>query len=202
MGISRLRKLRYCLYSAYLHSSLWRQNFWLGRHIKWGPSPTSKVEGPDPLTLPHLCLCLTCTTTTTTTTTTTLLLPLDFVWDNPGEPVPEETFTHSPEIHTNQNQIDTYETVYQLFDTGLVATPLKSTEITGLVSAWSCPRMVLSPDGLVSPFYILLQSPLCASIIYYNPFHGILSVQFTCLTVFFHYPSFFSVCLLACKLWN
>jgi len=29
-----------------------------------------------------------------TTTTTTVLWP--FVWDYPGEPVPEETFTHPP----------------------------------------------------------------------------------------------------------
>ena len=34
------------------------------------------------------------TTTTTTTTTTTVLRP--FVWDYPGEPVPEETLTHRP----------------------------------------------------------------------------------------------------------
>jgi len=31
---------------------------------------------------------------TTTTTTTTILWP--FVWDYPGEPVPEETLTHPP----------------------------------------------------------------------------------------------------------
>jgi len=30
----------------------------------------------------------------TTTTNTTVLRP--FVWDYPGEPVPEDTFTHSP----------------------------------------------------------------------------------------------------------
>jgi len=33
------------------------------------------------------------TTTTITTTTTTVLWP--FVWNYPGEPVPEETFNHS-----------------------------------------------------------------------------------------------------------
>jgi len=31
---------------------------------------------------------------TVTTTTKTILRP--FVWDNPGEPVPEETLTHPP----------------------------------------------------------------------------------------------------------
>ena len=36
-------------------------------------------------TTKRLCVC--------TTTTTTVLWP--FVWDYPGEPVPEETFTHS-----------------------------------------------------------------------------------------------------------
>jgi len=37
---------------------------------------------------------MTMAVTTTTTTTTTILRP--FVSDYPGEPVPEETFTHSP----------------------------------------------------------------------------------------------------------
>ena len=60
---------------------------------------------------------------------------MDFVWDNPGEPVPEETFT-----------------VWHL--------------------SWS--SIVL---------YLLLP---------YTTIHGILPVQSTCLTVFFHYlsPSF------------
>jgi len=30
---------------------------------------------------------------------------LDFVWDNPGEPVPEETFTHSPNIAPQVNSM-------------------------------------------------------------------------------------------------
>ena len=54
---------------------------------------------------------------------------LDFVWDNPGEPVPEETFTHS---HLSWSSIIPY--------------------------------------------------PLPSSI----TIHGILPVQFMCLTVFFH----------------
>ena len=66
-------------------------------------------------------------------TTTTALQPfygsLDFVWDNPGEPVPEETFTHS---HLS----------------------------------WSS----------IIP-YLLLPSIMI---------HGIVLVQFTCLTVFLH----------------
>jgi len=30
---------------------------------------------------------------------------MDFVWDNPGEPVPEETFTH---LHLSWSSIDHY----------------------------------------------------------------------------------------------
>ena len=63
------------------------------------------------------------------THTHTFYTSLDFVWDNPGEPVPEETFTH---LHL----------------------------------LWSS----------VVPYL------LCAS----NMIHGILPVQSTCLTVFFH----------------
>jgi len=77
--------------------------------------------------------------------TTTLLLllllqqpfygSLDFVWDKPGEPIPEETFTHS---HLS----------------------------------WSSVTPYLLPPSIT--------------------IHGILPVQFTCLTVFFHNlsPSF------------
>ena len=143
MGISRLRKLRYCLYSAYLHSSLWRQNFWLGRHIKWGPSPTSKVEGPDPLTLPHLCLCLTCTTTTTTTTTT-LLLPPGLCLGQPGwastrrniHPLSRNPYEPKPNRHLRN---------------GLPAFWHRSCSHTIEVNGdhWSCIRMVLSPHGFV-----------------------------------------------------
>jgi len=43
------------------------------------------------------------TAKTTTTTTTTVLRP--FVWEYPGEPVPEETFTHS---HLFQSSIILY----------------------------------------------------------------------------------------------
>jgi len=61
---------------------------------------------------------------------------LDFVRDNPGEPVPEETFAHSP--------------------------------------------------------IVVISHPLSASSLYYDP-NGILPIQFTYLTVFFHNlsPSFF-----------
>jgi len=55
--------------------------------------------------------------------------PLDFVWDNPGELVPEETFTHS---HVSWSSIAPY---------------------------------LLHPSTTI---------------------HGILPVQSTCLTVFFH----------------
>jgi len=60
---------------------------------------------------------------------------LDFVWDNPGEPVPEETFTHS---HLSWSSVIPY---------------------------------LLPPSTAI---------------------HGIIPVQFTCLTVFFHNlaPSF------------
>jgi len=63
------------------------------------------------------------------THTHTTVLWLDFVWDNPGEPVPEETFTHS---HLSWSSIISY---------------------------------LLPPSITI---------------------HGILSVQFTCLIVFFH----------------
>jgi len=65
---------------------------------------------------------------------------LDFVLDNPGEPVPEETFTHSH------------------------------------VSWSSVIRYLLPPSVMI---------------------HGILPVQFTCLTVFFHNLQVFLVYLLA-----
>jgi len=63
---------------------------------------------------------------------------VDFVRDNPGEPVPEETFTHS---HLSWSSIVPY---------------------------------LLHPSNMI---------------------HGILPVQFTCLTVFFHNlsPSFFGL---------
>jgi len=69
------------------------------------------------------------------THTTVFYSCLDFVWDNPGEPVPEETFTHS---HLLWSSVIPY---------------------------------LLSPTIMI---------------------HGILPVQFTCLTVFFHNlsPSF------------
>jgi len=42
-----LHKL-HSLYSAWF-TSFWRQNFWLGGLRKWGPSPTAKSGGLDPL---------------------------------------------------------------------------------------------------------------------------------------------------------
>jgi len=65
----------------------------------------------------------------TSTHTSPFYGSLDYHWDNPGEPVPEETFTHS---HLS----------------------------------WSSVIPYMLPPSIM--------------------FHGILSVQFTCLTVFFH----------------
>jgi len=98
--------------------------------------------GPDPLTLPaYVCVLL-------VLLLLLLLLPfygfLDFVRDKLGEPVPEETFSHS---HLSWSSIIPY----------------------------------LLPASIM--------------------IHGILPVQFACLTVFFRNLSKFSlVYLLACKL--
>jgi len=64
---------------------LW-PNGWMDQDATW-------YEG-RPRPRPH---CITLGPSSTTTTTTTVLQP--FVWDYPGEPVPEETLTHHPDHH-------------------------------------------------------------------------------------------------------
>jgi len=44
-----VQQIEFSLYSAFLHYSFWRQNFWLDRLEKWRSVPTPKSGGLDPI---------------------------------------------------------------------------------------------------------------------------------------------------------
>jgi len=72
--------------------------------VLWSTNCTFKFTSGFPILLPvkH-----------PTTTTTTVLRP--FVRDNPGEPVPEDTFTHPPSWTSNVYQLLPSTTIHSIF---------------------------------------------------------------------------------------
>jgi len=76
------------------HMDMSQRFLWVRRHASCYPNNNVKAGKEKKSDVIH-----TLTVTQCTDSLRLLLQPfygsLDFVWDNPGEPVPEETFTHS-----------------------------------------------------------------------------------------------------------
>ena len=74
----------------------------------------------------------------TTTTTTTVLWP--FVWDYPGEPVPEETFTHPPSWSSNLYQLLPSTTIHSILTVQITCLTVFLHNLSMSSLVWSHPR--------------------------------------------------------------